>query len=177
MRALSTSRASTVVAVVSATVAVLAVMAFPGISIGVPPTSRSPSHVITNTEPEICGDVDRNGIGTMSTDVVFREASDLLVYFTGEFSGIDPNTELLLGFRVWDAVGLQASTPFEWGFVGNVRGAHSTATVMWSFADVPRDDYDVELSARVDPLPGPGAGDNAAVLENCALTVFVIPVA
>jgi len=166
MRALSTSKASTVVAVVSATVAVLAMM----------PTSRSPSHVIMNTEPEICGDVDRNGIGTMSTDVVFREASDLLVYFTGEFSGIDPNTELLLGFRVWDAVGLQASTPFEWGFVGNVRGAHSTATVMWSFADVPADDYDVELSARVDPFPGPGAGDNAAVLENCALTVFVIPV-
>ena len=35
MRALSTSKASTVVAVVSATVAVLAMMAFPGISIGV----------------------------------------------------------------------------------------------------------------------------------------------
>jgi hypothetical protein len=112
----------------------------------------------------------------MQTDVVFREDSDLLIYSTSEFSGIDSRTELLLGFSVFDEVGLEASTPFEWGFVGNEARAHSTATVMWSFEDVPGGNYDVVLDARVDRLPGPpDLGSPSAILENCALTVFVIP--
>jgi hypothetical protein len=42
--------------------------------------------------------------------------------------------------------------------------------------------YEVLGDARTDPVPGPKGGGNTnnnptAVLENCALTVFVIPAA
>jgi hypothetical protein len=57
---------------------------------------------------------------------------------------------------------------------------------MWSFDDVQPGVYDalgvydVLGDARTDPVPGPRGGGNTnnnptAVLENCALTVFVIP--
>jgi hypothetical protein len=47
---------------------------------------------------------------------------------------------------------------------------------MWSFGDVPAGGYTVQVGARVDPIPGAqGGGSPSATLENCALTVFVIP--
>jgi hypothetical protein len=91
-------------------------------------------------------------------------------------------TELLLNLRVNDDSGNEvASTPFEWG-VSNDPRLHDSGTVMWSFDDVGPGAYDVFADARTDPVPGaPGTGNTnnnpSAVLENCALTVFVIPAA
>jgi hypothetical protein len=50
---------------------------------------------------------------------------------------------------------------------------------MWSFDDVDPGAYDVFVDARTDPVPGGRNTNNnpSATLENCALTVFMIPVA
>jgi hypothetical protein len=53
---------------------------------------------------------------------------------------------------------------------------------MWSFDNVEPGVYTVFADARTDPVPGPAGGGNtnnnpSAVLGNCALTVFVNPVA
>jgi hypothetical protein len=180
MRGSSGSRAASATAVVAALVAVLAVMAFPGVGVGETNTIEggTPSNVLMNTESEICASVDINGAVVMSTDDVNVEQGDtLLAYFTSEFSGIDTRTELLLSFEVLDDEdNIDASTPFEWGFVGNATRIHSTATVMWPFGGLDEDIYTVRMGARVDPLPGPLGGSHpSATLENCALTVFVIP--
>jgi hypothetical protein len=101
-----------------------------------------------------------------------------LVYFSSEWSGLDTGAELLLSFAVNDGAGnFFVGTPFGWGLGNNPR-THDSGTVMWSFDDVQPDVYDVHVDARVDPVPGPhGGGHPSAVLENCALTVFVVPAA
>lgn len=175
-------RASRAVAVVAAIVAVLAVMGFPGVSFGVPTTVHgvSPSDVFMNTEPEVCAEVDLAGSGLMHTAVTFDQDSHLLVYFTFEGSGFGTRTELLLGPEVADEAGdLFRGRPFEWGFVGNAASAHTSGTVMWTFEDVPAGSYFVSMTHRVETIPSglPGGSHPSAVLENCALTVFVIPVA
>jgi hypothetical protein len=174
----SRSRASTAVALVAAVVAVLVVlMVFPGIGVGEPDTiaGGTPTAVLTNTEPEVCAVVDKNGTIAMPTPVVPGGVSDLLVSFTAEWSGFDTRTELLITFEVVGDDESFRSTPFEWGVSSNTR-THSSGTVMWSFGDVPAGGYTVQVGARVDPIPGAqGGGSPSATLENCALTVFVIP--
>ena len=185
MRRFSASRAWAAVAVVAAIVAVLAVMVFPSVGIGIPTTSHggSPSDVFTSTEPEICAEVDTFGTAPiLPTEVSVAATSNLLVYFSSELSGLEPDTELLLSLRVEDGAGnAVAGTPFEWG-LSNTPRLHDSGTVMWSFDSVQPGTYDVLGDARTDPVPGPRGGGNTnnnptAVLENCALTVFVVPVA
>jgi len=167
-------------AVLGAIVALLALVALPGLGIGVTTTSHglTPSDVFTTTEPEGCALVDTAGTSTMLTLVNVAATSNLLVYFSSESSGLNTNSELLLSFAVNDDTGhFVVGTPFEWGLSSSPR-THDSGTVMWSFNDVQPGDYDVLVDARVDPVPGPhGGGNPSAVLENCALTVFVIPVA
>lgn len=184
MRRLSASKASTAVAVVGAIVAVLGVMALPGLSIGQTTTSHggSPSDVFTNTEPEHCAEVDTFGVRgpILLTEVSVAATSNLLIYFSSEWFGLETDTELLLNFMVNDAAGdFVVGTPFEWGLSNNPR-THDSGTVMWSFDGVQPGVYDVFVDARTDPVPGPRGGGNTnnnphATLENCALTVFVIP--
>jgi hypothetical protein len=171
------------VAAVATIIAVLAVV-FPGVGIGVPTTTHGgpPSDVFANTEPEICAEgVDVNGFAFLPTAVSFGEDSNLLASFTFEYSGPDPRTELLIAFEITDEGGnfpAIVATPFEWGMPGAPTAVqHSTATTAWSFASLPAGDYLVWASARVDPYPpGPGGkGNPSATLENCALTVSVIP--
>jgi len=172
-------------AVLGAVAAVLVIVALPGLSIGEPTTSHglTPSDVFTTTEPEGCGDVDTFGVPpVLPTRVTVTEPANLLVYFTSEWSGLQADTELLLQFRVNDDEGnFVVGTPFEWG-VSNDPRLHDSGTVMWSFDDVQPGAYNVFVDARTDPVPGPAGGGNTnnnptAVLENCALTVFVNPVA
>lgn len=171
-------------AVLGAGVALIAVVALPGVGIGESTTSHgaAPSDVYTTTEPQICADVDTFGVRpVLPTRVTVVEPSNLLVYFTSEWSGLEADTELLLGFRVNDNAGNEVlSTGFEWG-VSNDPRLHDSGTVMWAFDGVQPGVYDVFVDARTDPVPGPAGGGNTnnnptAVLENCALTVFVIPV-
>jgi len=181
MRRLTASRASTAVAVVAAIVALLALLGFPGLGIAETTTSHgmTPSDVFTRIEPEICAEVDTFGTNTyFGPEVNVAATSNLLVYFSTEWSGLETDTELLLLFSVNDDEGnFVVGTPFEWGLSNNAR-IHDSGTVMWSFDAVQPGDYEVLFDARTDPVPGPrGGGKPTAVLENCALTVFVIPVA
>jgi hypothetical protein len=168
-------------AVLGAVVAMMAVVALPGLGVGETTTSHSvtPSDVYTTTEPQVCGEVDTFGVPpVLPTRVTVAVPSNLLVYFTSEWSGLEANTELLINFQVHDDAGNSvASTPFEWG-VGSDPRIHDSGTLMWSFDDVDPGAYDVFVDARTDPVPGPhGGGANTnnptGVLENCALTVFV----
>jgi hypothetical protein len=170
-------------AVIGAVVALLALVALPGLGIGETTTSHgvTPSDVFTTTEPEICAEVDTFGTAPiLPTEVSVTATSNLLVYFSSEWSGLEADTELLISFRVNDSAGnFVVGTPFEWG-VSNDPRLHDSGTVMWSFNDVQPGFYDVAGDARTDPVPGPSGGGKTnnnptAVLENCALTVFVIP--
>lgn len=171
-------------ALLGAGVALIAVVALPSVGIGEPTTSHgaAPSDVYTTTEPESCADVDTFGEAPiLPTRVTVTEPSNLLVYFTSEWAGLEADTELLLGFRVNDDAGNEVeSTGFEWG-VSNDPRLHDSGTVMWSFDGVQPGVYDVFVDARTDPVPGPAGGGNthnnpSAAMGNCALTVFVIPV-
>jgi hypothetical protein len=183
MRRLRAFRASTSVALVATIVAILAVM-FPGLGIGETTTSHGvmPSDVFGSTETEICADVDTFGRAPiMPTEVSVSETSNLLVYFTSEWSGLNTDTELLVTFRVNDGAGEVASTGFEWGLSNSGQG-HESGTFMWTFDGIDPGVYSVFADARTDPVPGPRGGGNtnnnpSAVMENCAMTVFVVPTA
>jgi len=166
-------------------VVLLGVLAVPGLGFGETTTSHglTPSDVFTTTEPEVCAEVDTFGTPPiLPTEVSVAATSNLLVYFSSERSGLKASTELLLSFRVNDDAGnFVMGTPFEWG-VSNDPRLHDSGTVMWSFDSVEPGVYEVLGDARTDPVPGsPGGGNTnnnpTAVLENCALTVFVIPTA
>jgi IPT/TIG domain len=141
-----------------------------------PAPGGSPSKVFTNTEPEVCAVVDADGETAMPTPLTVGEQSQLLVSFTSERSGFGTHIELLVAFEIVAGDDVVASTPFEWGNLGvPLRRGHTSGTLMWSFDDVSPGDYTVRVGARVDPLPGSlGEGTATAVLENCALSVFVI---
>jgi hypothetical protein len=174
-------------AVLGAVAAVLVIVAVPGLGIGQPMTSHglTPSDVFTTTdERQVCADVDTFGVPgpILPTQVSVAATSNLLVYFTAEWSGLEADTELLLGFLVRDEEGnFLPGAAFEWG-VSNDPRLHDSGTVMWSFDGVEPGVYTVFADARTDPVPGPRGGGNtnnnpSAVLGNCALTVFVNPVA
>jgi len=175
MRRLTASKAWAAVAVVAAIVAVLAVMV--GVSIADPGESSggSPTDVFMNTQPEICTQADREGVNAMGTAVDFDQGSHLLVYFTSQWSGLNDDKELLVGFEILDVDGeFFADSPL-WAD-GTAQSTHGSGTVMWTFEDVPAGDYTVQMIAQVrtGPVPAHAAGTHA-LLENCALTVFVIP--
>ena len=172
-------------AVVGAVAAVLVIVALPGLGIGEPTTSHglTPSDVFTTTEPETCAEVDTFGTPPiLLTEVSVAATSNLLVYFSSEWAGLEADTELLLSLRVNNDEGnFVVGTPLEWG-VSNDPRLHDSGTVMWSFDDVQPGVYFVLGDARTDPVPGPAGGENThnnptATLGNCALTVFVNPVA
>jgi hypothetical protein len=173
-------------AVLGAAVTLLAVVAFPGLGFGETTTSHglTPSDVYTSTETEACGDVDTFGVPPiLPTQVSVSSTSNLVVYFTSEWSGFSIDTELLLGFRVNDDSGNEvANTPFEWGVSLDYPRLHDSGTFMWTFDGIEPGVYTVFVDARTDPVPGPPGGGNtnhnpSAGMGNCALTVFVSPMA
>jgi hypothetical protein len=185
MRRLGAFRASTAVAIVATIGAVFAVM-FPGLGVGETTTSHglTPTDVFTSTEPEACADVDTFGEAPiLPTQVSVSTTSNLVVYFTSEWSGFNTDTELLLGFRVNDDAGNEVvSTGFEWGVSLDYARLHDSGTFMWTFDGIQPGVYSVFVDARTDPVPGPPGGGNtnnnpSAGMGNCAMTVFVVPAA
>ena len=178
MRGPSGSRGTSTTAVVAALVAVLAVMAFPGVGIGEPTTIEggSPSAVYVSTNPDTCAVADVLGANPMPTAVTVEGASHLLVSFTSEWGRLDIREEGLLAFEILVGDNVVASTPFEWGVAGT-RTTRTTATVTWAFDNVSAGDYTVRMSARVDATPAGGTegGALSADLNECALTVSVVP--
>jgi hypothetical protein len=162
----------------AAIIAVMAVMAFPGFSIGDPTTSHggSPSDVFMSTDPGVCplDPVQTEPVSLGPTEVDVGEESHLLVYFSSTWSGFEEDSELVLRLQILDGNGFFESSPDL-----DFRGApgHHGATVMYSFADVDTGAYTVQMSARLDSTPAGGteAGELSAELNDCALTVFVMP--
>jgi hypothetical protein len=179
MRRLAVRRTATAGAL-GAIITVVALMAFPSVGIGDPTTSHggSPSDVYMQTEPapEPCAEVPADGTTAMPQDIQLAVPSHVLAYFTFEWSGLDAHEFGLLNL-VLDGSGPGPNYEFT---PANPR-INPNGTVMWSFPNVPPGTHTVAVYAAVDdldPIPGGSGQDSGlfAALENCALTVFVIPV-
>jgi hypothetical protein len=173
MRGLSASRASTAVAVVTAIVGVLTMIGFAGLGIGQPTFSHGgpPSEVFMQTQaaPEACAEVSAGSVFAMPQEIELTATSHVLAYFTFEWTGLDRGEFGLLNL-VLDDVGAGSNYEFRRARI-NPNG-----TVMWSFPNIAPGTHTVSVYAAVDRL-GHTESDLVAGLENCALTVFVMPVA
>jgi hypothetical protein len=173
MSRLSVPRASTAVAFVAVVVAVLAVM-FPGLGFGDPGESSggSPTNAFMNTVPGGCSQVDHEGVNPMPTAVAFDQGSHLLVYFTSQWRALDVSGTLLLGFELLHADGeFVTGTPL-WSEEASLV-TPASGTVMYTFEDVPPGLYTVQMFAQTRPARP--LGHPHVILENCALTVIVVP--
>lgn len=168
MRRLSGPRATTAVAVVAAVIAVLAVM-FPGLGFGQTNGIHggSPTDVFMQGTPAVCS----NEGTLMAQELTLAEESHLLVYFTGEWTGLGVNETGFLWFRL-DGT----DTDFDWEFPGH-RDPETTGTVMWTFENVAAGTHTVSAHSEVRTIPpGQEPGFEAsAEVDHCAFTVFVIP--
>lgn len=157
------------VAVVTTTIAVLAVMT--SVGVGVPRSSKggTPTAVFMTTDSDVCheGSIGRRHKSLLPTAVEVTETSHLLMYFTGVWSGIDAKTALLTDLWLANA----DLTRQSGGFIDSGGPTHHFGTMMWTFRNVPAGSYNAEVAARVSP------GDGRATMQSCALTVFVMPVA
>jgi hypothetical protein len=174
MIAPSASKTSiTAVAVVSAIVAVLTVMAVPGISVGETTASQgAPGTVFMQRDPGTCAMVDGTQAAVMTLDITLDGPSHLLLYFTAEWGSLSSREEGLLN------PSLDFEPPFEWGISGHTI-PRTTSTVMWSFDNVSAGTHNVGVGARVEASPdtsNPPGVNPSSDLNECALTVFVIPV-
>ncbi|HEY3212532.1 MAG TPA: hypothetical protein VGL16_04935 [Actinomycetota bacterium] len=177
MRRLSASRASTAVAVVAATVAVLAVM-FPGLGFGETTSSHglSPTDVYTQTTPDpgnTCLAAGPNGQTAMEQFFDLGVESHVVVYFTSEWARLNTFE------RGHISMGLegQPEVPSEgWRFSGTIS-SHTSGTVMWTFDNVAPGHHRVNVFGRVAFIQHDASDRPSADLNACALTVLVSPVA
>jgi len=159
---------------VAATVAVLALIGFPGLSFGQTTGIHggSPSDVFMQTNPDVCVVVGLEPETALEQQLTLARPSHL-VYFSYGWGSLDTNEEGKLGIT------LDGQGP-TFNFPGNLAGRQA-GTLMFSFANVGAGPHTVDVSARVDPIPSDGqppvAPKTAAGVGPCALTVFVIPVA
>jgi hypothetical protein len=174
MRRHSASSAAAAVAVVAAIVTVLALMVFPGISFGNTTGGHggSPSDVFTQTNDGTCVTVDKNGGTAMTQPLTLGVDSNILVHFSFEWGRLTSRLEGHLN------IDLDGASSFEWGFPGNDTTTRTSGTVTWSFDDVTAGEHTVDVGGRVDPIPAggsPATGRASADVNDCALTVFVVP--
>jgi hypothetical protein len=181
MRSLFARKASTAVAIVATTVAILAVM-FPGLGFGDTATFHGgpPSGVFMSTEPGVCNGEDKvpndPPVALLPTTVEVGVESHVLVYFGSMWSGLENDTKLVRKVEIFDADGFYENSP---DFGANNGQVHATGTLMWTFEDIDPGTYTVEATAAVYPEHGvfiDHGSNRGANLQSCALTVFVIPV-
>lgn len=179
MRRPTASRTSTAVAVVAAVVAVLAVMGGIGIGQTISSHGGTPSDVYMWTQAEPCAQVPADGTDAFQQQFEVADPSHVLAYFTFEWAGLNAREFGLLNLLL---DGSSGGLPGNYEYRLQDRRFDPNGTVMWSFPDVPSGAHTVAVYAAVDdvdPIPGAVGQDSDlfAELENCALTVFVIPVA
>jgi hypothetical protein len=159
-----------VVTVVAVIVAVLAVMV--GVGIGQPTTSHggTPTDVYMRTQaaPEPCMEPNADGVTAFPQEFELAANSHVLAYFTFEWTRLDRGEYGLLHLEL-DGSGPGGDSEFRPGRID------SNGTVMWSFPNVAPGPHTVAVYAAVTRYRG--SSDLLAGLENCALTVFVIPAA
>jgi hypothetical protein len=179
MRRPSAPRASTAVAVVVAIVAVLAV-AFPGLGIGQTTSSHggTPSDVYMQTNAGTCAEiVSLETVNLMQQSFTTDVETNIVAYFTGQFGSLEQLEEGRLFFWL-NLPDTYLESPDQ-AIAGNVE-PRTTATVMWSFENVPTGDVQIGVGARVEQHPVGALGSvnpaPSSDLKNCAFTVFVTPV-
>lgn len=156
-------------------VVLLGVLAVPGLGFGETSSvvGGPPSNVFMQRDPGMCAMVDSTQTAVFTMDITLDAPSHLLLYFTAEWGDLNSREEGLLN------PSLDFDPPFEWGVSGHTI-PRTTSTVMWSWDDVPAGTHNVGVGARVEASPDsskpPGLGPSSG-LNECALTVFVIPVA
>jgi hypothetical protein len=169
MRRLTASRAPTAVAVVAAVVAVFAVM-LPGFGQTTSSHGGTPTEVFMQTHPDTCLAVGPNDQTAMEQDFTLSDASHVLIYFTFEWGRLSSGEDGHIIPR------LDGGGPFNgveaWRFSGTTT-TRTSGTIMWTFDNVAAGDHEVQVFARVSR----GLSAPSADLNDCALTVFVIPVA
>lgn len=134
----------------------------------------SPSDVSTWSIAGTCLNAGAADRGALPREITFEARSHLFVSFIAEWAGLDAGEEGRLAFEVVGPSGTERSD--SWSFDGgpNLR---PSGTVTWSFEGVGPGTYSVVAVASVRASGASGSQtDLSAGLENCALTVFVIPV-
>jgi hypothetical protein len=172
-----------VAAVMGTVVALLALVAFPGLGVGETITSHggSPSDVFMSTGGDaVCNGDDKvrvEPVSLMPTAVSVGTTSHVLVYFSSTWSGAGKETEVVLRLQISGDDFFQTSP--ESISQGGSQGItiHALGTVMWTFDDIPAGDYTVEATAQLAAFTGAVQSGDGANFQTCALTAFVIPVA
>ncbi len=159
-------------------VAIIAVVGLPVLGIGQTTTSSghggSPSDVFTKTNAGTCLDkVSLNDKNVMQRTFTTGVETNVVAYFTGQFGSLERREEGRLYFTLYFPGGNTESP--DQAIPGNLV-PRTTATVMWSFVNVPAGSVQVGVQARVEQHP-PGEKAPKSDLKNCALTVFVMPIA
>ena len=128
--------------------------------------SGSPTNVFTK-KAESCLDPLTTSIqDALVQDLTLTKTSTLLVSFTGEFQGLEDTNAGHLQFRLDTTNEVGAGT---WDVSGNANGNAETSTVMWFIPNVPAGAHTIAAQALVH------GGDGNDNLNDCSLTVFVLP--
>jgi len=122
-----------------------------------------PREVLMKTRSGTCLSVAAQGQHALTQTLTLPRESNLLLYFAFEWGSLNPDEEGLIAPTLDGP-----ESPFEWSFAGNAF-SRTSGTVMWSFANVPAGTHTVGPIARLE------GGDLSAQLNECALTVFVVP--
>ena len=155
--------------------AAVVVLVLPGlVAIGAPTTSHggTPSDVFMKTQPapEACAeDINPDSRTVFPLEIEVAATSHVLAYFTFEWTGLTRGEVGGLNLILDGGGGSE-----QYDFAQN-RTINPNGTVMWSFPNVAQGTHTVAVFAVVSRISG--APDLIAGLENCALAVFVNPVA
>jgi hypothetical protein len=175
MRGIAGHRGWISAAIGTAIGAVLAVTVTAGVGIGAPTTSHggSPSDVYMKTQPapQACvDDINPDSVTAFPLEIDVAVTSHVLAYFTFEWTGLDRGEVGLLNL-VLDGTGPGS----QYDFAKTRARINPNGTVMWSFPNVAQGSHTVAVFAWVDRIGSIGTPDLLAGLENCSLTVFVMP--
>jgi hypothetical protein len=133
----------------------------------------SPSEVSTRSIAGTCLNAGPAEHGALAQEITLEARSHLLVSFIAEWSELDAGEEGHLAFEVAGPSGTDRSDAWTFGAEPDVS---TSGNVMWSFEAIGSGTYRVSALARV--RSSGASGSQAALsagLENCALTVFVVP--
>lgn len=134
----------------------------------------SPSRVSTLSNDGTCLEVGAVDGAALDQEITIEAMSHLVVSFTGGWTGLDAAETGHVSFLLVGPGGTASSNP--WSFGGD-RASRASGTVTWSFEGVAPGVYSIVAIAGVGSSAGSGSQTPvAAELNDCALTVFVVPI-
>jgi hypothetical protein len=134
----------------------------------------SPNRVSTLSNDGTCLEVGAVDGAALDQEITIEAMSHLVVSFTGGWAGLDAAEKGHVSFLLVGPGGTASSNP--WSFGGD-RASRASGTVTWSFGGVAPGMYSIVAIAGVGSSAGSGSQTPvAAELNDCALTVFVVPI-